>query len=79
MHHALLLSSRHLGNRFSSFSSRRRMWEGLLQNGLLLLNGALAVVFAVEWQGDNNPLLVVQVRKDVMADLPKFHIPSFIP
>ena len=56
------LSRRHLGNRLSLWraSEPKEAREDALQNALLLLDGAMAVVFACEWQGDNNPLLAVR-------------------
>ena len=33
--------------------------EDLVQNLMLLANGILALIFAIEWNSDNNPLLII--------------------
>ena len=50
-----------MGNRFALLlkSPAKESRDDALQNAMLLLNGCLAVVFAYEWNGDNNPLLVI--------------------
>lgn len=40
-----------------------------------MLNGALAIVFALEWNSDNNPLLIIHNKFDdgLTVDLDFFH------
>ena len=33
--------------------------EDVIQNSMLLANGTLAIIFAFEWNSDNNPLLII--------------------
>ncbi len=55
------LISIHCGNRFASLkkSESKDIREDILQNVLVLVNGILAIVFAFEWNSDNNPLLII--------------------
>ncbi len=55
-------ASQRFGNRFLLWrnSSAKDVREDVLQNCFLVANGVLAIVFAVEWNSDNNPLLIIQ-------------------
>ena len=50
-----------LGNRFSSWprDDTKSIRDDVIQNLLVTANGVLAVVFAIEWNSDNNPLLLI--------------------
>ena len=50
------------GLRFKTWnlkSEAKVIREDVIQNLMLLANGILAIVFAVEWNSDNNPLLII--------------------
>ena len=50
------------GLRFKTWKIREEskiIKEDVVQNIMLLANGVLAIVFAVEWNSDNNPLLII--------------------
>ena len=55
------LVARNIGLRFLTW--RKADWkeirEDIIQNSLLLVNGSLAIIFALEWNSDNNPLLII--------------------
>ncbi len=53
--------SEHAGIRFKTWnlSDTKSIREDVVQNVMLVANGILAIVFAVEWNSDNNPLLVI--------------------
>ncbi len=59
---ALKAITSRVGWRFSQWkkAEAKEIREDLVQNFLLILNAVMAVVFAVEWNSDNNPLLIIQ-------------------
>jgi hypothetical protein len=56
------------GNRFATFKENKELSPGkrskeirdeAIQNTMMVANGILSIVFAVEWNSDNNPLLII--------------------
>ena len=44
---------------WSKSKMAKEVRDDLLQNCMLLANGALSITFAHEWNSDNNPLLII--------------------
>ena len=55
------LLQKHFGIRFKKWivQDKKMIKDDVIQNVMLLANGILAIVFAIEWNSDNNPLLVI--------------------
>ena len=51
--------SKHFGLRFQTLEQMKNIKEDIIQNLMLLANGSLAISFAVNWNSDNNPLLII--------------------
>lgn len=53
--------SKHVGFRVLTWSKQdaKAIKEDVIQNLLLISNGILAIVFAYEWNSENNPLLII--------------------
>ncbi len=60
--------SANFGNRFATWHKekdwtpsrrRREIQDDAMQNVMLLANGVLAILFAIEWNSDHNPLLII--------------------
>jgi hypothetical protein len=51
------------GIRFIAWKTQKEGWgkrlQDLIQNLMLLVNGVMAVVFAEKWNGDDNPLMII--------------------
>ena len=54
--------AKHFGMRISSWSEVQTMKEDIIQNLMLIANGILAIIFAVNWNSDNNPLLIIHTK-----------------
>ena len=54
----------HLGLRFASWKTeeKRNIFEDVVQNLFLLINGICAILFAFEWNSPNNPLLLFTTK-----------------
>jgi len=54
----------HIGLRFCSWKSeeKRNIFEDVVQNLFLLINGICAILFAFEWNSPNNPLLLFSTK-----------------
>ena len=54
----------HLGLRFASWRTeeKRNIFEDVVQNLFLLVNGICAILFAFEWNSPNNPLLLFSTK-----------------
>ena len=54
----------HLGLRFASWKTeeKRNIFEDVVQNLFLLINGICAILFAFEWNSPNNPLLLFSTK-----------------
>ncbi|XP_059098796.1 uncharacterized protein LOC131892942 [Tigriopus californicus] len=55
------LWTKHIGVRFLAWNKfeMKAIQEDVIQNMMLVINGVMAVVFAIEWNSDNNPLLTL--------------------
>ncbi len=53
--------TKNFGIRFKQWSVKdvKLIREDVIQNVMILSNGILAIVFAIEWKSDNNPLLII--------------------
>eukprot|EP00094_Tigriopus_californicus_P001374 TCALIF_01330-PA protein Name:"Protein of unknown function" AED:0.45 eAED:0.45 QI:50/0.5/0.33/0.66/0.5/0.33/3/0/1088 len=53
--------TKHIGLRFLAWNKfeMKAIQEDVIQNVMLVINGVMAVVFAIEWNSDNNPLLTL--------------------
>ena len=54
----------HIGLRFLSWKNeeKRNIFEDVVQNLFLLINGICAILFAFEWNSPNNPLLLFSTK-----------------
>ena len=59
-----LFASAHIGLRFLSWKTeeKRHIFEDVVQNLFLLINGICAILFAFEWNSPNNPLLLFSTK-----------------
>ena len=60
----LSFCSQHIGVRFLEWrdEERKNIFEDVVQNALLLINGICAVLFAFEWNSPNNPLFLFTTK-----------------